>query len=129
MDVTCQLGRNPARTVICIPALILAFLELYNAFMEHPQENPYSTPKSQAPADLSTLTRWKFGRQLAGWGLLAVGVAGLVLPILPGWVFIGWGAVTLAPDVPFFARLLDRIAHRVPQLRAAIERVQGKPEN
>jgi uncharacterized membrane protein YbaN (DUF454 family) len=66
---------------------------------------------------------------LAGWGLLCVGVAGLVLPILPGWVFIAWGCVTLAPDVPFFARVLDRVAHRVPPLRAAIERVRGMPEN
>lgn len=95
--------------------------------MEHPQENPYAAPTCPTQADGGKLGRWKLGRQLAGWGLLALGVVGLVLPILPGWVFIGWGAVTLAPDVPFFARLLDRIARRLPPLRAAIERVQGKP--
>ncbi len=75
------------------------------------------------------LGRWRIGRQLAGWGMLSLGLVGLALPIMPGWVFIAWGVVTLAPDVPFFARLLDRIAHRIPQLRAAIERVRGQAEN
>lgn len=60
---------------------------------------------------------------------MALGVAGLVLPVLPGWIFIAWGAVTLAPDVPFFARLLDQVAQRVPPLRSAIERVRGAQGN
>jgi uncharacterized membrane protein YbaN (DUF454 family) len=96
--------------------------------MEHPHENPCAPPADQTLRKSSKLGRWKIGRQLAGWGLLAVGVAGLVLPVLPGWWFIAWGCVTLAPDVPFFARLLDAVAHRVPPLRAAIERVRGMPE-
>lgn len=58
-----------------------------------------------------------------------LGVAGLVLPVLPGWIFLAWGAVTLAPDVPFIGRLLDRIGQRVPALRAAIEKVRGMPES
>jgi hypothetical protein len=87
-------------------------------------DNPY-----RSPGEPGSLLRWKIARQLAGWGLLVLGLAGLILPILPGWVFIAWGVVTLAPDVPFFARLLDRVAHRVPPLRAAIERVRGQPEN
>jgi hypothetical protein len=91
-------------------------------------ENPCEAP-AEAPAEANSLLAWKIVRQLAGWGLLLIGLAGLILPILPGWFFIAWGVVTLAPDVPFFGRLLDRVAHRVPQLRAAIERVRGQPEN
>ena len=68
---------------------------------------------------------WKLGRQLAGWGLLAIGAVGIVMPVMPGCIFIAWGAVILAPDVPFIGRLLDRIAEKVPQLRSAIDRARG----
>ena len=88
--------------------------------------NPYTSPGSEDNGGLAPPRGWKIGRQLAGWGLLALGVAGLILPILPGWVFIAWGAITLAPDVPFFARLLERIAHKVPQLQPTIDRLTGK---
>ena len=70
--------------------------------------------------------RWKLGRQAAGWGLLALGAVGIVMPVMPGWIFIAWGAVILAPDVPFISGLLDRLAEKVPQLRSAIERARGQ---
>jgi hypothetical protein len=93
-------------------------------------ENPYEAPGATSPPagcdSKSKPSRWKIGRQLAGWGLMALGVAGLLLPILPGWFFLAWGAIVLAPDVPFLSRLLDRIGQRVPQLRAAIDRARGK---
>ena len=76
-------------------------------------------------AVLGSLWERRIVRQLVGIGLLFLGLAGLVLPILPGWVFIAWGVVTLAPDIPFFGRLLDRLAQRVPQLSAAIDRVRS----
>jgi hypothetical protein len=100
--------------------------------MENPYQAPCESPQAAGNRDASghgNTTRWKLARQFAGWGLLALGVAGLILPILPGWFFLAWGAVILAPDVPLFSRLLDRVAHRVPQLRAAIEKARGKPEN
>lgn len=86
-------------------------------------------PSAGHPSDQGQQTSrgWRLVRHFAGWGLLALGIAGLLLPILPGWVFIAWGAITLAPDIPFFARVLERIAHKVPQLRPAIARVTGKP--
>lgn len=84
-------------------------------------ENPYgSPPEAASPAG------WKIVRQLCGWGLLALGVAGLLLPILPGWFFIAWGILILAPDVPFLRRWLDRLSERFPALRSAIERVRGQ---
>ncbi len=84
-------------------------------------DNPYrSPPEAASPAG------WKIVRQFCGWGLLALGVAGLLLPILPGWFFIAWGVVILAPDVPFLGRLLDRLAARVPALRSAIDRARRK---
>lgn len=69
---------------------------------------------------------WKLGRQFAGWGLLALGAVGIVMPVMPGWIFVAWGGVILAPDVPFIGRLLDRLAEKVPQLRSAIDRARGK---
>ncbi len=68
---------------------------------------------------------WMISRQIFGWTLLGVGVAGLALPILPGWVFIGWGVITLAPDIPLFRRLLDWVERKVPQLKPAIHRAKG----
>ncbi|HEX5443136.1 MAG TPA: hypothetical protein VFW87_04870 [Pirellulales bacterium] len=92
---------------------------------EHPQpQNPYEAPRSNDRPARSL--GWKIGRQLAGWGLLALGVAGLALPILPGWVFIAWGAITLAPDIPFFAKVLNWIADKMPQLQPTIARLTGK---
>lgn len=84
-------------------------------------DRPYRAPSGDAAT-----TGWKIVRQLCGWGLLALGVAGLLLPILPGWCFIVWGVVILTPDVPFLGRLLDRLAQRVPALRSTVERMRGK---
>jgi uncharacterized membrane protein YbaN (DUF454 family) len=74
---------------------------------------------------LSKRLFWLIVRQTTGWGLIGLGIAGLLLPILPGWVLIGWGVITLAPDVPFFRRLLDRVERQVPQLKAVIQRMRA----
>ena len=65
-------------------------------------------------------------RHTLGWGLLVLGIAGLVLPILQGWLFIALAALLLAPDVPIFARLLNWIEHRFPALRHPIRRVRAR---
>ncbi|MGD1147818.1 MAG: hypothetical protein ABR961_07715 [Thermoanaerobaculaceae bacterium] len=59
-------------------------------------------------------------RHVLGWSLLILGVAGLILPVLQGWLFIALGALFLSPDVPVFARLLTWIESRIPALRPAI---------
>ncbi len=65
-------------------------------------------------------------RHLFGWSSLLVGAAGLVMPVLPGWVFIGLGALLLAPDVPFFDRLLCRLEDRFPALRRRLVRWRSR---
>jgi hypothetical protein len=91
-------------------------------------EDPARSPDGNQPSSAAR-GRWRSGGQVAGWGFIALGIVGLILPVLPGWFFIALGTVTLAPHVPFFARLLDRVAQRVPSLRSAIERVRNVPEN
>ena len=69
-------------------------------------------------------------RHVLGWAFLIVGIAGLVLPVLQGWLFIAIGALLLSPDVPIFARFLTWIENRFPVLRSAIgtarRRVAGR---
>jgi uncharacterized membrane protein YbaN (DUF454 family) len=60
-------------------------------------------------------------RLLAGWSFLAVGVAGLVLPVLQGWLFIAFGSLLLARDVPVFARFVCWTERRFPRLRGSIQ--------
>jgi uncharacterized membrane protein YbaN (DUF454 family) len=65
-------------------------------------------------------------RHVLGWGLLVLGIAGLALPVLQGWLFIALAALLLAPDVPVFARLLDWIEGRFPALRHPIQRARRR---
>jgi uncharacterized membrane protein YbaN (DUF454 family) len=65
-------------------------------------------------------------RHALGWSLLILGIAGLVLPVLQGWLFIALAALLLAPDVPLFARLLSWIETRFPALRHPIQRVRAR---
>jgi uncharacterized membrane protein YbaN (DUF454 family) len=54
---------------------------------------------------------------IAGWTLVALGIAGLFLPILQGVALILAGLALLAPDVPFARRWLDWLKNRVRKLR------------
>ena len=59
-------------------------------------------------------------RQIAGWSLIAVGVAGLIMPVLPGWPFLGAGALLLAPHVRLFHRFAAWMHVRFPALRTRL---------
>lgn len=65
-------------------------------------------------------------RHILGWSALALGVAGLFLPILQGWLFIAVGAMLLSPDVPFFRRLVAWIETRFPAIRKVTRRLRRK---
>jgi uncharacterized protein len=65
-------------------------------------------------------------RIVLGWFAIGLGVAGLVLPLLQGWLFIGIGAVLLSPDVPLFGRLVCWVENRFPRLRGTVYRMRLK---
>lgn len=48
----------------------------------------------------------KLLRMLTGFGLLFIGLLGLVLPIMPGWIFIIPGLLILADYFPPVHRLV-----------------------
>lgn len=48
---------------------------------------------------------------------IIVGIAGLLLPILPGWLFFGIAALLLFPEAPLAQRVLEKIENRFPSTR------------
>ena len=53
-------------------------------------------------------TGWRaIVRIASGIGLLIVGIIGLILPVMPGWVFVIPGLMILADYFPPVKRLLD----------------------
>jgi uncharacterized membrane protein YbaN (DUF454 family) len=55
---------------------------------------------------------------------IIVGLAGFVLPILPGWLFLALGVLLLSIDVPFFVKVLTWIEDRIPPVRKPLERLR-----
>ena len=60
---------------------------------------------------------WRIVRLASGWSLVAVGIVGLVLPILQGVALILAGLAVLATDLPWARRLLHRVRDRVRKWR------------
>ncbi len=64
--------------------------------------------------------------------LIMLGVPGLILPILQGWLFLAMGALLLSIDIPFFDRLVQWIENRIPMVKKPLERFRRflkGPEN
>ena len=49
----------------------------------------------------------KFVRLFTGFSLLGIGLVGLIMPIMPGWVFIIPGLIILADYFPPIRRLVN----------------------
>lgn len=52
-------------------------------------------------------------RHVWGWVLLFTGLVGLIMPVMPGWVFIIPGLVILSDYFPWARRLLDWVKEKV----------------
>jgi uncharacterized protein YqgC (DUF456 family) len=54
---------------------------------------------------------------IGGWLCIVVGLAGLVLPFVPGTVLLAAGVMLLAQHYSWARTLLDRIYRKFPKLR------------
>ena len=65
----------------------------------------------------------KIYRTALGLSLVVLGIIGLILPIMPGWVFLIPGLIILSDHFPSIRRLLDWATEKAKQ---AEERVRRK---
>ncbi|MCC6264344.1 MAG: hypothetical protein IT169_12265 [Bryobacterales bacterium] len=66
---------------------------------------------------------------LLGIALVALGVTGLILPVMPGWIFLIPGLVILADYFPPIRRLVDALKARFQEAEAAfLNRKKGGHE-
>ena len=61
-----------------------------------------------------------------GVSFIGLGIAGLVLPVLQGWLFLAIGALVLSPDIKFFAAIENRISTRFPRIGRALHRIKKR---
>jgi uncharacterized protein (TIGR02611 family) len=65
---------------------------------------------------------YRIGFAVAGFAVLLVGLAGLALPVLPGWALIGVGLFMLALEFAWAERLLDKVLERLERVRERARR-------
>lgn len=61
----------------------------------------------------------KVGRIAVGVGLILIGIVGLILPVMPGWVFIIPGLVILSDHSPRIKRVLEWARRKFEDARTA----------
>ena len=61
-----------------------------------------------------------------GWGFILLGILGLVLPILQGFLFILVGLFILSSVSPWAARLLDKLRSRFPKTSKLFDDAKSK---
>lgn len=57
-----------------------------------------------------------------------IGLVGLVMPFLPGWLFFGVAALLLFPDTKLARKSIDWIAVRAPRVAHALQKLQRGSE-
>jgi len=65
---------------------------------------------------------------IAGFAVLLVGLAGLVLPVLPGWILIFVGLGILATEYVWAQRLLNTAKEKANQAKDAVMRKNKKQD-
>jgi len=63
---------------------------------------------------------------IVGWVFIALGIAGLFLPILQGILFLLIGLVILSTEYHWARRLLGYVRHRFPKLDSVIKAAHDK---
>ena len=57
-----------------------------------------------------------------GYGFLAFGILGMILPVLHGTLFVVVGLAILSRHAPWARRVLEHLKQRHPKVRAVIDR-------
>ena len=66
--------------------------------------------------------------QVLGYAFLVLGVIGMFLPILQGFLFLFIGLLILAKYAPWAQRLLDYLEARYPRFKEVRERAESTME-
>lgn len=61
-------------------------------------------------------------RKIAGWALILMGLAGLVFPILPGWLLIFFGLELIGINIVFFDKIKAYVKKKIEGERKKGER-------
>ena len=70
------------------------------------------------------ILRPSFSRKAMGWAMLALGVLGLVLPFLQGFLFLAFGVFVLRDQHVWAARRWAWVAGRWPQMVGKLEAME-----
>lgn len=70
---------------------------------------------------LMVILRPSLPRKIMGWAMLALGVLGLVLPFLQGFLFLAYGVFTLRDQHIWAARRWAWVAGRWPEMVGKLE--------
>ncbi len=54
---------------------------------------------------------------------IAIGIVGLIMPVLPGWLFFGLAALVLFPDAKFTRKSVDWLERHFPWTRRGLRAV------
>ena len=57
---------------------------------------------------------------------IVIGFAGLILPVLPGWLFFGVAAALLFPDSRLVRKAVAKIEQRFPSTKRLMQLLIGK---
>ena len=57
---------------------------------------------------------------------MGIGVVGLIMPILPGWLFFGFAAIVLFPKAPLTQKSVARIEQQFPWTRRMLRFFTGE---
>ncbi len=60
---------------------------------------------------------------ISGFGLVLLGITGIILPIMPGWIFLIPGLVILSDHFVWAKRLLDRAKMYLEKMKASGKKV------
>ena len=65
---------------------------------------------------------------IVGWSLIAVGILGLFLPVLPGILFLVMGLLLLATEYAWARELIDKASAKYPKVGAVLNRATTSVE-